>query len=198
MRERRGRAALCIAAAGALSALACSWLPFAPRALRACPGELRPAAEADEAFVARARMRVRGDGVDVPLQVVVQQRPGERIVVGFDPLGAKLFTVVQRGDATEVDALPAAVLPVPPLNVVRDLHRGWLWDAGPPPAGSDTATAVFGGLTVRDTWSGGALARRRFEPSGATVEFGAGGSLHIEHPACGYAADVETLTREPL
>ena len=74
-------------------------------------------------FVARERLRVTHAGETTGLDLVVQKRGDELVLVGFDPLGAKLFSLVQRGDRVEVEAMPRAVVRVPPINALRDVHR---------------------------------------------------------------------------
>jgi hypothetical protein len=107
----------------ALAACACSWQSISPHAISNCPGNLRSTDEIDGDFVLRLRVRVVAVKVDFPFQLVVQKKDRELVLIGLSPLGAKLFTAVQTGLDTRVDALPGAVLPIPPLNVLRDLHR---------------------------------------------------------------------------
>jgi hypothetical protein len=83
-------------------------------------------------FVLRQQIRVVAKGVDFPFELVVQKKGRELILVGLSPFGAKLFTTIQTGLDTRVDALPGAVLPIPPLNVLRDLHRFRFPDPYPP------------------------------------------------------------------
>lgn len=111
---------------------ACSWLPMTPHAIPNCPGSLRSTDEIRGDFVLRQQIRVVAKGVDFPFELVVQKRGRELILVGLSPLGAKLFTTIQTGLDTRVDALPGAVLPIPPLNVLRDLHRFRFPDPYPP------------------------------------------------------------------
>lgn len=115
----RGMAA-CIAL---LFTAACSGLPFAPRAIPDCPGEIRSTEEIPGDLAIRERVTVWAEDVDFPFELIVQKKGRELVLVGLSPIGAKLFSVVQRGIETDVDALPGAVLPIPPLNVLRDLHR---------------------------------------------------------------------------
>jgi hypothetical protein len=112
-------------AASALLGLtaACSWLPFAPRSIPDCPGAIRSTDEIPGSFAIRERVTVESAGGDFPFELIVQKRERELVLVGLNPMGAKLFSVVQTGTETDVDALPGAVLPIPPLNVLRDLHR---------------------------------------------------------------------------
>jgi hypothetical protein len=74
-------------------------------------------------FVARQRYSVTHRDRTQRFDLALQQRDGVLVLVGFDPLGPKLFSVVQRGSETEVEAAPRALLGVPPLNVLRDIHR---------------------------------------------------------------------------
>jgi hypothetical protein len=67
-------------------------------------------------------MRVRGSGEDLSLEVVAQQRADELVVIAWNALGAKVSTIVQRGMAVDVAALPASILPVAPINILRDLE----------------------------------------------------------------------------
>jgi len=113
-----------MAAATLLSiATACSWLPFASRPIPDCRGAIRSTDEIPGDFAIRERVTVSSADGDFPFELIVQKRQRELVLVGLSPMGAKLFTVVQIGSETEVNALPGAVLPIPPLNVLRDLHR---------------------------------------------------------------------------
>jgi len=73
--------------------------------------------------VARERVRYAYGATVVHLDVVVQRRGDERVVIGFSPAGAKLFSAVQRGEFVEIDALPPVALAVPPRNVLLDVDR---------------------------------------------------------------------------
>jgi len=122
--SRRTAVSLRMAAAALLGlATACSCLPFASRSIPDCPGAIRSTDEIPGDFAIRERVTVRSEDGDFPFELIVQKKRRELVLVGLSPMGAKLFTVVQTGTETEVDALPGAVLPIPPLNVLRDLHR---------------------------------------------------------------------------
>jgi hypothetical protein len=105
------------------SLAACSGFPFSPRSIPDCPGEIRSTDEIAGDFSFRERVIVSAEDVNFPFELIAQKRGRELVLIGISPLGAKLFSVVQRGLETRVDALPGAALPVPPLNVLRDLHR---------------------------------------------------------------------------
>jgi len=106
-------------------AVACASLP-APRAIPACPGVDVATVEVPGDFLIRLRMWVNGAGEDVSLEVVAQRRANELVVIAWNALGAKVATVVQRGKAVDVDALPAPVLPIAPINLLRDLELSGL------------------------------------------------------------------------
>lgn len=74
-------------------------------------------------FTSRQRVTVSAEGVNFPFELIAQKKGRELVLIGLSPLGAKLFSVVQTGLETRVEALPSAALPIPPLNVLRDFHR---------------------------------------------------------------------------
>lgn len=179
----------------------CSLLPWGSRTIAPCSGVLRSTEEIDGEFVVQLRVRIRAGELDFPMRLVVQKTAGELVAIGFNPFGAKLFTVVQRGVEVKVDALPRAVLPVAPMNVVRDLHRIRFLMAPRPDDGTGVSTRSFDGIVVSDTWKDGALVRRelrttghslpttlRFEPSSSTVA--------ISNPGCGYSSEWTTVSEE--
>lgn len=96
-----------------------------PARLADCPGPLRDTREIAGDFVRQERMRVRGGGVDAAFGLVLEKR-GERLVVlGFNAFGAKAFALRQSGLAVESESFLGRALPVPPENVLRDLHRAY-------------------------------------------------------------------------
>jgi len=76
-----------------------------------------------ESFTARYGVRVRYRGVDEPFSLLVELKDDELVLVAFNPFGAEIFALVQRG----TDTIPKGALlpgfPVPPQNVLGDLHR---------------------------------------------------------------------------
>jgi len=112
-----------IACAAWLGCSACSSLPLGSRAIPDCPGEIYSTHQIPGSFAAREQVTVTAENLEFPFELVVQKNGDELVLIGLSPLGAKLFSVVQIGSEPSVDALPAAVLPIPPLNVLRDLHR---------------------------------------------------------------------------
>jgi hypothetical protein len=165
-------------ASGAIAALACcalascAWLPIAPRAIGHSPGPLGPTEEIEGEFVVQHRLRVVADDVDFPLQSVLQKRQNEIVFIGLGALGEKLFSVKQQGVETQVDSLPAAVLPIPPLNLLRDLHRVLFLEAPRSGAGAQTIVEVS-------------------ERNGRAQAL-------LRHAACDYSLEVEELERRAL
>jgi hypothetical protein len=168
------RALVALGLALAMS-LACAWLPIGPRAIGDCPGPLVATEEIPGNFLVQHRLRAVAEDVDFPLRSVLQKQQGEIVFIGSSALGAKLFTVRQTGRQTEVEALPAAVLPIAPLNLLRDLHRVMF-------------AAEAGG-------DGNGL-----EPRAVVERSDGGGSKRalVRHPACGYTLEVEELHRQAL
>lgn len=193
-----------IATLGMVSALAgCIHIPWRARSIAPCPGELRSTDQIEGEFVLRQRVRIRAGELNFPMQIVVQKTADELVVIGFNPIGAKLFTVRQRGRETDVDALPRAVLPVPPLNVLRDLNRIRFLAAPRPDDGVGGSTRSFGGTEVTDTWQDGALIRRKLTPPGdrlpTTLTFEPGSSsVSVDNPSCGYVAQWTTVSEDAI
>jgi hypothetical protein len=185
------------------------WLGL-PAALPDCPGELVATGEIAGEFLRRESVRVRGGGVDVALELAVQRRGEELTLVGLSPLGARLFSVTQRGLETSVDAPFALALEVPPLNLLRDLHRVRFLAAGAPPPGEQRSARVRGATRIEEEWRDGRLAVRRLESAdargGAAVEIrfepGAAGAplprALLRNPACGYQATWVALSEQRL
>ncbi len=189
-------------------ALACRHLPGLAPGLPDCPGELLATEEMEGRFLRREAVRIRGAEVEVALELAVQRRGGELVLVGFSPLGARLFAVTQRGVATSVEAGLGRALPIPPLNLLRDLHRVRFLAAGEPAPGEETSLRLVGGSAIREEWREGRLLTRRIEGPGgraaAELRFeppGAGGGpprVLLRNEACGYEATWTLLSEELL
>lgn len=196
--------------ASALLGTGCLHLPGRVRAIPDCPGEWVSTQAIAGDFLLRQRLIVtRGDGV-FALHLVAQKRGDELLLLGLHPFGAKLFTLRQRGLETSVDAVPAPALEVPPLNVLRDLHRARF--LGLASAGADGSFEERrDGTEIRELHEGGRLLRRsfqrldadppgvvelRFEPAPAPAE--GGDRVTIENGWCGYRAELTTLAEEAL
>jgi hypothetical protein len=200
-RARRALLALPLLAAG------CLHLPGRGRAIPECPGELASTAEIAGDFLVRQRLRVALGDRAWSLHLVAQKRGDELVLIGLHPLGARLFTVRQRGLETSVDALPAPALEVPPLNVLRDLHRVRFLGLERPGADGTFATRR-GGTEIREVRLAGRLRRRSFQRPGGdpagVVELTfdeppeGGPRVAIENGWCGYRAELTTLSEQAL
>jgi len=132
---------------------------------RECPGPLVPTQEMGEDFLLEQNVRVHGEGLDWALTLVSQKRGPRLVLVGLDPFGAKLFTLTQQGTEVTVER-PGGGLPLPPVNLLRDLQRARFGRPGAPP-----------------------------EP-GVTVTTDEAGSVRIRHAACGYETTLVTVKEE--
>ncbi len=195
---------LAVLLVAAITTLGCRHLLEGRRAIRACPGILVPTQEIEGNFALRQRMLIRKDGTDVRLDLALQKLGDRLLLVAFDPFGVKVFTVIQTGTETEIEALPAAVLPVAPINVLRDVHRVRLLTAD----GADSVERD--GTRISEEWRAGELQWRRFErvagdPAGAVVveplpdaPAGVLGAVRIQNEWCGYEVVLSTLSEEVL
>ncbi|MGE4606390.1 MAG: hypothetical protein AAEJ52_06585 [Myxococcota bacterium] len=187
--------------AGALTG--CSLVPWGPRALAPCPGVLRSIDQIDGEFVLQQRVRIRSGALNFPMRLVVQKTDDELVAIGFNPIGAKLFTVRQRSSEMEVDSLPHAISPFPPLSVLGDLHRIRFLAAPRPDGGVGVSTRSFDGTVVTDSWQAGSLVRRTLTSADhlqpTTLTFDAGSSsVSVDNPSCGYSSDWATVSEEAI
>ncbi len=179
----------------------CAHFPDRGRAVPACPGQLVSTAEISGEFLLRQRVKVDARDRRILLRLITQKRGEELLLLGFDPLGAKLFTLRQLGSEVEVDALPAAVLEVEPITLLRDLHRMRFLSA--------PVAYVRQGTEIRERWEGSTLRERRFRrvdgrPEGVvTVRFEILGPdeeglerVSIDNGWCGYRVEIVTLVEE--
>jgi hypothetical protein len=188
--------------------VACAHLPGAPRALRECPGTLRSTDEIGGDFRLQQRVRIRSGEPEIALRLVTEKRGRRLVVVGFNAFGAVVFQSVQTGGELTLDALPAPALEVPPVNVLRDLHRVRFLAADAPPDANGTYQAVWDGVRITEIWRGAELEERRFErvtegpPEAVVVRYAIGPdgapSATIDNPGCGYTATFVTIEEEKL
>jgi hypothetical protein len=115
----------------------------------------------------RERARVQGEDLDWRLELVTQKRGDELVLVGLDAFGAKSFVVTQRGSEVDVER-PRGRLPLPPANLLRDLHRARFAPEGALP-----------------------------EP-GVTIARPGPDEVTIEHARCGYRIQLVTFEQAPL
>jgi hypothetical protein len=173
-----------------------------PPRLPECRGVLVPTAEIPGEFVLRQRLRVTSPEVDTGLDLAVQKREDELVVVGFTALGAKAFSITQRGTDVRVDDKLGRASSVPPINVLRDLHRVLFLSVRDEPFYADTTQAVRDGTRITEFWWRGHLTSRIFQrmdekPAGTlSVSFpdGKDGEARIHNVWCGYDAVLVTVS----
>jgi hypothetical protein len=134
---------------------------------RECPGPLVPTEQIPGDFVLQQNVRVQGEDLDWAFTLVSQKRGPTLVLVGLDPFGVKLFTLTQQGTEVTVER-PSGRLPLPPINLLRDLHRTRFSRPGTPP-----------------------------EP-GVTVTSDAAGIVRVHHAACGYDTTLVTVKEDRL
>jgi hypothetical protein len=151
--------------------LACQYLPGRPAfiplplpRLADCAGSLVPTQELEGEWLIHERIRVRGERVDESYGLVVQKTGARLVLIGLTPFGAKAFSVTQIGVEVWSESKLGAALPVPPENVLRDLHRAHFLATDDP---------NFEGRSVR---------RDR------------DGSLHIAAASCGYESTLVPIS----
>ncbi len=113
----------------------------------------------------RAHVRLVSSESDERLDVVVQRRADELVVVGFTHYGVRLFSVRQRGGSVRVEDAPSARHETVAFQVLDALRRGWA-PSGSPQAGAGEVSLI------------------RYAGSHG------GNGFEIRAPQCGYEASV--------
>ncbi len=180
---------------------ACQHLPFRARALRVCPGALESTESLTNDFLLQQSVRVQAGDSTWSLRLISQLHGGELRLIGLDPLGVELFTLLQRGRKVEVDALPPPLLEIPPENLLRDLHRiRFLRVADPESDGVERAR--LDDLEIVESWEAGRITRRSFSSVArdgerhAEVVFSVAGGAQratVENFSCRYRSEFTTL-----
>jgi len=200
------RAFACLLLALSLWLGACQQWPFRARAVRVCPGALASSESLTGDFLLRQSVRIHADDSTWSLRLISQLRGGELRLIGLDPLGVKLFSLIQRGRKVESDALPPPLLEIPPENLLRDLHRIRFLRVAEP--GSDgVARARIDDLEIVESWEAGRISRRSFSRAtgersrDAEVVFSRVDDAEraaVENFACRYRSEFTTLDYQEL
>jgi hypothetical protein len=90
---------------------------------RACEGPLLAVAEMGPDFALQARYRVRSRGREEALLLVAEKRGGRLVLLGLDPLGTEVFSLVQEGGDPRRERHLRPLFPFAPENALRDLER---------------------------------------------------------------------------
>jgi hypothetical protein len=123
---RRALAALLAALAGGPGCATLAQLQPLPRA---CPGPLLPVAEMGPDFALQAHYRVRSRGREQALLLVAEKRGGRLVLLGLDPLGTHVFSLVQEGSEVRRERHLRPLFPFAPENALRDVERVRFADA---------------------------------------------------------------------
>jgi hypothetical protein len=188
-----------LAACFATAVTACA--PPAPR----YPTRLEAPGRYPGAYLLRQHVTVRVGEGGGSLDVVVQKRGDELVLLGLTPLGTRAFLLRQRGLAVEHEHYAGPELPFPPVFVLYDVHRALL---RPPLPGSGPGLrrAPPGEELHEERWTAEGLAERTFrrsdgEPRGVVrIEYAppwapgtlAPAQVTIDNPWAGYHLRVET------
>ena len=116
-----GGLALCAALAAA--APGCVTLAMLRPLPRACPGALLPVAEMGPDFSLQARYRARSGGREEALTLVAEKRGDRLVLLGLDPLGTLVFSLVQEGLEVRRERHLRPLFPFAPENALRDFER---------------------------------------------------------------------------
>ena len=103
--------------------IGCQHFPRPLPHLPDCPGSLVPTQEIAGDWLIHERIRVRGDRVDEAYGLIAQKTGDRLVLVGLTPFGSTAFSLSQIGVEVKSESKLGAALPVPPENVLRDLHR---------------------------------------------------------------------------
>jgi len=98
--------------------LPASWYPIGDE----CPGPLAPVERIEEGHVWQAQYRHYADDREAALVLAGERRGSLFVLVGLDPLGSRVFVVMQRDDEVRVEEHVRPLFPWPPANVLRDFH----------------------------------------------------------------------------
>jgi hypothetical protein len=133
-----------------------AFIPLPLPRLDDCPGSLVPTQDLEGDWVIHERIRVRGGEIDEAYGLVVQKSGPRLVLIGLTPFGATAFTLTQIGVEVWSESKLGPALPVPPENVLRDLHRAHFLPSDDP------------------------------EFEGRSLRRDADGSIHVTATACGY------------
>jgi len=182
------------------------------------PGEARPnvvlvpAERMERELVLRQKLRFRHAKHTGSLDAVVQVHCGKVSIVGLSPVGTRLFSITQQGEAIDVELSPGAAWPFPPEEILQAVHRTYLLPIAQP-ARSDGAHRVeVGSIRFVEVWQDGALLERQFPYADAqageralTVRYsgersssGIASRVALHDTALGYHLDIETSSVEHL
>lgn len=130
-------------------------------------------------FLARQKVVVRRGESTESFEAAVQVHGGKLVLVAMTPMGIKLFTVVQQGQAVQATTSAGLQLPFSPEHVLVDVHRAYFAAIPSAPRADGVHALRVADETLEETWAAGRLERRAFFPGGGgkptvTVDYGRG------------------------
>jgi hypothetical protein len=176
-------------------------------ALRRVPEQaqvvLVPAERMEGELVLRQKLRFRYAARSGSLDAVVQVHCRKLSIVGLSPMGTRLFSITQEGDAIAVESLANAAWPFPPEQILQAVHRTYLLPIARPARADGAHEVEVGEIRLVEEWKDGVLVERRFP--GVTVRYagerhatGIASQAALRDEALGYHLDIETLSVDRL
>ena len=112
-------------------------------------------------FTVRQKLSARSSHGGGSFEAVLQKKPGEVLLVGLTPYGARAFVLRQTDGDVQLTSYVPRDLPFPPTFILLDVHRvldAWLGPALP----SGERAGDVAGEHVHERWSAGRLVERTF------------------------------------
>jgi hypothetical protein len=158
------------------------------------------------------RLRFGSEEDERRVDVVVEKRGPELVLVGLTPAGTRAFSLRLREGRLEIDRGVARWLDIDPVLVFDAVQRSRLVGFGEDSPGDGEHASAHGAEERTDTWRGGRRVARSFaapgSPPSVRIEYrraegdpmgGAGTELiRVESEWCDYTARIATLAEERL
>ena len=111
-------------------------------------------------FIVRQHISVTTPQMNGDFEAIIQSYCGELTIIGFSPLGLKLFSVRQSGQDLEIDALQLNGWSFSPDRILLDVHRIYFYPIAQPSLEDGQHVLRFGTDPLRERWSEGRLTER--------------------------------------
>jgi hypothetical protein len=149
---------------------------------------LHPLATLGPDFMVRQHVEASGHGRGGGFDAVLQKRGDALVVVGL-VAGIRAFVLKQEGEKITFEQSLGPKMPFPPSYAIIDVHRVY-WKRlprDPSAPASGTVEGELDGEHVREVWSNGELAERRFTRPGefegsVSVQMGPGCTAALCRP----------------
>lgn len=194
---------------GMLLAASCAAAPREPSATPDYPTQVVDVGKLPGNFLIRQTLVVRYQQETRSLDVVLQKRANELVVIGLGPFATKAFVLSQTGTVLAYKAYQPVALPFPPRYVLNDIFRTYFLGIGDGPLGDGEHGLERDGERVSERWEDGRLLERRFtriarDPPGA-IDIRYVGGMAGTHPPpmiefdngwLGYHLSIATISEE--